>query len=92
MSVIDSTRFDRLREFARPDRVFDFMAPAQSPVDVRHGPILYLEDVSVSFDVVADGTKVTLVHDNWDAHGDLKINRDRHAGNTDRPIAGWWSL
>jgi len=50
MSVIDSTRFDRLREFARPDRVFDFMAPAQSPVDVRHGPILYLEDVSVSFD------------------------------------------
>ncbi|MAB89577.1 MAG: hypothetical protein CMJ90_08985 [Planctomycetes bacterium] len=25
---------------------------------------------------------------NWDAHGDLKINHDRHAGNTDRPIAG----
>ncbi len=25
---------------------------------------------------------------NWDAHGDLKINHDRHAGNTDQPIAG----
>ncbi|WP_342594817.1 urea ABC transporter ATP-binding protein UrtD [Salinicola lusitanus] len=50
MSGVESARFGRLRELARPDRVFDFMAPAQSPVDVRHGPILYLEDVSVSFD------------------------------------------
>ncbi|MCB9882354.1 MAG: DUF1501 domain-containing protein [Planctomycetes bacterium] len=25
---------------------------------------------------------------NWDAHGDLKTNHDRHAGNTDLPIAG----
>ena len=25
---------------------------------------------------------------NWDAHGDLKINHDRHAGRTDKPIAG----
>lgn len=50
MSMMDSQRMQRLREFARPDRVFDFMAPADSPVDVRHGPILYLEDVSVSFD------------------------------------------
>lgn len=32
------------------DRVFDFMAPEASPVDVRHGPILYMEDVTVSFD------------------------------------------
>ncbi|XCJ81460.1 urea ABC transporter ATP-binding protein UrtD [Salinicola endophyticus] len=40
----------QLRELSRPDRVFDFMLPAQSPVDVRHGPILYMEDVSVSFD------------------------------------------
>lgn len=24
---------------------------------------------------------------NWDAHGDLKINHDLHAGNTDKPIA-----
>ncbi|QFT84804.1 Cobalt import ATP-binding protein CbiO [Halomonas sp. THAF12] len=39
-----------LKEMASRDRVFDFMAPARSPVDVRHGPILYLEDVSVSFD------------------------------------------
>jgi len=25
---------------------------------------------------------------NWDAHGDLKINHDMHAAETDRPIAG----
>ena len=32
------------------ERVFEFLAPEASPVDVRHGPILYMEDVSVSFD------------------------------------------
>jgi hypothetical protein len=26
--------------------------------------------------------------DNWDAHADLVANHSRHAGNTDRPIAG----
>jgi uncharacterized protein (DUF1501 family) len=25
---------------------------------------------------------------NWDAHGDLKFNHEKHAGNTDKPIAG----
>jgi uncharacterized protein DUF1501 len=25
---------------------------------------------------------------NWDAHGDLVLNHSRHAGNTDKPIAG----
>jgi len=50
MSVKTNDRLERLREFTRPDRVFDFLVPVQSPVDVRHGPILYLEDVSVSFD------------------------------------------
>ncbi|MDI5934258.1 urea ABC transporter ATP-binding protein UrtD [Halomonas kalidii] len=39
-----------LTSLADRDRVFDFLVPAQSPVDVRHGPILYLEDVTVSFD------------------------------------------
>ncbi|WP_192036761.1 urea ABC transporter ATP-binding protein UrtD [Halomonas sp. YLGW01] len=39
--------FDAL---ADRDRVFDFLVPAPSPVDVRHGPILYLDDVNVSFD------------------------------------------
>ncbi|WP_280548111.1 urea ABC transporter ATP-binding protein UrtD [Halomonas sp. 11-S5] len=39
-----------LHSLADRDRVFDFLVPATSPVDVRHGPILYLEDVSVSFD------------------------------------------
>ncbi len=26
--------------------------------------------------------------DNWDAHGDLFLNHERHAGRTDKPIAG----
>ncbi|SFH16415.1 urea ABC transporter ATP-binding protein UrtD [Modicisalibacter xianhensis] len=39
-----------LQSLADRDRVFDFLIPDPSPVDVRHGPILYLEDVSVSFD------------------------------------------
>ncbi|PXX97569.1 urea ABC transporter ATP-binding protein UrtD [Halomonas sp. LBP4] len=39
-----------IKSLADRERVFDFLVPAQSPVDVRHGPILYLEDVSVSFD------------------------------------------
>ncbi|MGS2745022.1 urea ABC transporter ATP-binding protein UrtD [Halomonas sp. LS-001] len=39
-----------LQSLTARDRVFDFMAPQASPVDVRHGPILYMEDVSVSFD------------------------------------------
>ena len=26
--------------------------------------------------------------DNWDAHGDLELNHNRHAGRTDKPIAG----
>ena len=25
--------------------------------------------------------------ENWDAHGDLKLNHDRHAGRTDKPVA-----
>ncbi|CEP33963.1 MULTISPECIES: urea ABC transporter ATP-binding protein UrtD [Halomonadaceae] len=39
-----------LQSLTQRDRVFDFMAPQASPVDVRHGPILYMEDVTVSFD------------------------------------------
>jgi urea transport system ATP-binding protein len=39
-----------IKSLADRDRVFDFLVPAASPVDVRHGPILYLEDVTVSFD------------------------------------------
>jgi urea transport system ATP-binding protein len=44
---------DRTREMMRRDRVFDFMMPqiVFSPeLDTRHGPILYLEAVTVSFD------------------------------------------
>ncbi|CAM3499390.1 urea ABC transporter ATP-binding protein UrtD [Halomonas sp. AOP12-C2-37] len=39
-----------LQSLTQRDRVFDFMVPQDSPVDVRHGPILYMEDVTVSFD------------------------------------------
>jgi urea transport system ATP-binding protein len=39
-----------LQSLSQRDRVFNFMAPQASPVDVRHGPILYMEDVTVSFD------------------------------------------
>lgn len=52
---------DNLRETMRRDRVFDFVAEQRLPfqgrrpvlpgtLDVKHGPILYLEDVTVSFD------------------------------------------
>ena len=39
-----------IKSLSRRDRVFEFLAPTPTPVDVRHGPILYLEDVTVSFD------------------------------------------
>lgn len=39
-----------MSELSHRDRVFEFLAPNASPVDVRHGPILYLEGVNVSFD------------------------------------------
>lgn len=44
---------DDAREVMRRDRVFDFMqsrVPENDRVDTRHGPILYLEDITVSFD------------------------------------------
>ncbi|MCK7545392.1 urea ABC transporter ATP-binding protein UrtD [Marinobacter bryozoorum] len=39
-----------MTELANRDQVFSFLTPTDSPVDVRHGPILYMEDVNVSFD------------------------------------------
>ncbi|MBW9258136.1 MAG: urea ABC transporter ATP-binding protein UrtD [Candidatus Thiodiazotropha sp. (ex. Lucinisca nassula)] len=42
---------DQLRDTMRRDRVFDFMLQTNGlEVDVSHGTILYLEDISVSFD------------------------------------------
>lgn len=42
---------ENVREVMRPDRVFEFMVDTSGvEVDVSHGTILYLEDVSVSFD------------------------------------------
>ena len=46
---------DQLRETMRRDQVFDFVHPQRHAVlngeiDTSHGPILYLEGVSVSFD------------------------------------------
>ncbi|MCG6968911.1 MAG: urea ABC transporter ATP-binding protein UrtD [Gammaproteobacteria bacterium] len=54
-------QMDRLRETMRRDRVFDFVAQGRYPfsgrrsvtpgvVDATHGPILYLENITVSFD------------------------------------------
>lgn len=45
----------KVREFWRRDRVFDFMVQGRRPVrfnevDASHGPILYVENMSVSFD------------------------------------------
>ncbi|WP_022948688.1 urea ABC transporter ATP-binding protein UrtD [Methylohalobius crimeensis] len=44
-----------MQDFFRRDRVFDFVAVRSHPVipgeiDTSHGPILYLDDVTVSFD------------------------------------------
>lgn len=52
-----------LQSFKTRDRVFDFIAPAASPVDVRHGPILYMEDVTVSFDGFKAINKLNLTID-----------------------------
>ena len=44
---------DQARELLRRDRVFDVMLPPpdfDARLDVRHGPILYLEGITVSFD------------------------------------------
>jgi len=44
---------DKLRQTMRRDQVWDFMMPRytyQDVLDTRKGPILYLEDVTVSFD------------------------------------------
>lgn len=52
-----------LQSFKTRDRVFEFMVPAASPVDVRHGPILYMEDVTVSFDGFKAINKLNLTID-----------------------------
>ncbi|RCU45269.1 urea ABC transporter ATP-binding protein UrtD [Corallincola luteus] len=42
---------DAFYEYGRRDQVFEFLKPVQSPMlDVAKGYILYLEDISVSFD------------------------------------------
>jgi len=55
-------RLDKLRQTMRRDRVFDFVAQHRFPlsahrhtvipgeIDVSHGPILYIENLNVSFD------------------------------------------
>ncbi len=57
---------DRLRHTLRRDQVFDFMMPKVtfSPdLDTRHGPILYLEDITVSFDGFKALNELTLYID-----------------------------
>lgn len=44
-------RFSAERGFSRRDRVFDFLSPSPSErLDTSHSTLLYMEDVSVSFD------------------------------------------
>jgi urea transport system ATP-binding protein len=68
-------RLDQLRESMRRDRVFDFIAQGRYPfsgrrglrpgeVDVSHGPILYLENVTVSFDGFKAINELTLYINN----------------------------
>lgn len=57
---------DKLREVTNRDRVFDFMLPAvqfDGPLDTSHGPILYVEDVTVSFDGFKALNELTLYID-----------------------------
>jgi hypothetical protein len=45
--------------------------------------------VRVTFDVVADGTRVRLVHDNWDAMGDIaSMLRQGYNTGWDMVLAG----
>jgi len=57
----------RVQEVMRRDRVFDFVADkeprASAQLDTTHGPILYLEDVSVSFDGFKALNELTLYID-----------------------------
>lgn len=64
------TILDQTRELFRRDRVFDFLVPAtQGPrLDTRHGMILYLEDVTVSFDGFRALNELTL----YIADGELR--------------------
>jgi len=59
-------KMDQVRELMRRDRVFDFMLPKvefSKDLDIRHGPILYLEDVTVSFDGFKALNELTLYID-----------------------------
>lgn len=59
-------KMDQFRELMRRDRVFDFMLPSvefSKDLDTRHGPILYLEDVTVSFDGFKALNELTLYID-----------------------------
>ena len=61
MSLLQQTR-----DTFRRDRVFDFVLPPVDfslPVDISHGPILYVEDVSVSFDGFKALNKLNLTID-----------------------------
>ena len=57
---------ENARETFRRDRVFDLVLPPVDfalPVDTSHGPILYVEDISVSFDGFKALNKLNLTID-----------------------------
>ncbi|MGD8568252.1 MAG: urea ABC transporter ATP-binding protein UrtD [Gammaproteobacteria bacterium] len=73
-------QLDKLREVMRRDRVFDFVAEERFPftsgvrpvrpgiVDIKKGPILYIENMTVSFDGFKAINDLTLYID----HGELR--------------------
>jgi len=73
-------QLDQLREFMRRDRVFEFVAEERFPftsgvrpvrpgiVDIKKGPILYIENMTVSFDGFKAINDLTLYID----HGELR--------------------
>ncbi|MDH5377650.1 MAG: ATP-binding cassette domain-containing protein, partial [Gammaproteobacteria bacterium] len=59
---------EQLRESVRRDEVFSFLKPSPSPLlgknlDTSHGPILYLEDITVEFDGFKALNNLTLTID-----------------------------
>ena len=54
------------RGLLRRDRVFDFLAPAASDrLDTSHGTLLYLENVSVSFERFSSYQQLEFLRRYW---------------------------
>ena len=66
-----------VRETMRRDEVWSFMAPPPSlDLDISHGPILYLEELNVSF----DGFKAINDLTQWVMAGEIAWREDIQEG------------